>query len=326
MTVPKKTVTPSASKYPDLVITRVFDAPREQVWKAWTEPNQMAKWWGPHNFTNPVCEMDVRPQGAILIHMQGPEGPAFPMKGVFQEVVPPEKLVFTTQGLEDAKGGFGIETLSTVTFTEENGKTRLTLHVSIVKLAPEAAEALRGQKAGWNQSLDRLFGLLSESPEFVLTRVFDAPRERVWKAYSEVENLAAWWGPKELKMADIKLDFRPGGLFHYSMIAPEGFKMWGRFVYREIEAPERLSFVVSFSDEKGGVTRHPISPKWPAEVLSTLTFFEIQPGKTAIIMSGVPINATEEERKTFEAGRESMNQGFKGTLDQLADYLARPTH
>src|SRR5665213_806493 len=125
-----------------------------------------------------------------------------------------------------------------------------------------------------------------------------------------------------MKMLSVKLDFRSGGVFHYGMETPDGHQMWGRFVYQEIDAPERVSFIVSFSDEAGGITSHPMSATWPKEVLSVVTFFEVAPGKTALIMSGVPVNATEEEKKTFDAGRSSMNQGFKGTLDQLAEYLA----
>jgi len=314
---------PKASpELPKLILTRVFDAPRDLVWKAWTDPKQVAKWWGPHGFTNPVCELDTRPGGHILIHMQGPEGPAMPMQGRFEEVAPPEKLVFVTSALHDDKGHPGIETVNTVTLREQDGKTVLTLESFFKRAKPEFSMAVKGHKAGWSQSLDRLFALLSDSPEFLLTQVFDAPRELIWKVFSESDHLAKWWGPRGMKMFNVKLDFRPGGTFHYGMETPEGVRMWGKFVYREIDAPERLSFVVSFSDEKGGTTRHPMSPTWPQEVLSTLTFFEIQPGKTALIMSGVPVNASEEERRTFGAGSEMMRQGFKGTFDQLADYLA----
>ncbi len=80
-----------SAKKPDLVLTRVIDAPRERVWKAWTEPQQFAKWWGPHDFTCPVCEIDVRPGGKIYLHMKGPDGSPFsepmPMGGEFLEVV-----------------------------------------------------------------------------------------------------------------------------------------------------------------------------------------------------------------------------------------------
>lgn len=304
----------------ELVIKRVFDAPLEMVWKAWTDPKEMAKWWGPHMFSNPVCEMDVRPGGAILIHMKGLDTPAMPMKGKFIVVVKLEKLVFTTSAFHDKQGNPGIETMNTVTFTERNGRTTMKLESHFTKTKPELALAISGHKAGWSQSLDRLFALVTGSPEFVITRLFDAPRDLMWKVYSEAEHLRKWWGPKGFTMKSVNLDFRPGGVFHYGMQSPEGNTMWGKFVYREIDAPERLSFVVSFSDEKGGITRHPMSATWPLEVLSTITFFEVQ-GKTALIMSGVPINATEEERKTFDAGRESLKGGMKGTYDQLDEYL-----
>jgi uncharacterized protein YndB with AHSA1/START domain len=168
----------------------------------------------------------------------------------------------------------------------------------------------------------------SERKEFVITRVLDAPRELVWKAWTEPERMAQWWGPKGFTMLTNKLELRPGGIYHYCMRSPEGFAMWGKFVYRETIAPEKIVFINSFSDEKGNITRHPMSATWPLEVLNTLTFSEHealptgQAGKTTITLRGGPINATEEERKTFEAGYASMQQGFKGTFDQLDKFLA----
>src|SRR3954447_8984363 len=117
------------------------------------------------------------------------------------------------------------------------------------------------------------------------------------------------------------LDLRPGGVFHYGMRSPDGRAMWGRWVFRDVVAPERLVFVASFSDEAGGVTRHPFAPDWPLEVLSTLNFTE-HGGRTTLTMRGVPLNATATERQAFEAGHESMQKGWTGTLDQLAGYLA----
>jgi uncharacterized protein YndB with AHSA1/START domain len=158
--------------------------------------------------------------------------------------------------------------------------------------------------------------------EFVVTRVFDAPRRIVFDAWTKPEHLTHWWGPISFTMRDCKVDLRPGGVFQYGMQSPAGHEMWGKFVYREIVAPERLVFVVSFTDEAGNLTRHPMSPEWPLEVLSTLTFSEVE-GRTTLTMRAVPISATETERKTFEAGHGSMQQGWAGTLNQLADYLAK---
>jgi len=134
--------------------------------------------------------------------------------------------------------------------------------------------------------------------------------------------MAKWWGPKGFTMLVSKLDLRPGGMFLYGMKAPDGkTTMWGRLAYRAIEPPERLEFVVSFTDPDGNPVRHPMSDTWPLEVFNSATFTETD-GKTTLRVEGYPINATDEEIATFEAGRESMNKGFAGTLDQLAAYLA----
>ncbi len=140
----------------EVVIGRVFDAPRERVFAAWTDPKRMARWWGPHEFTNPVCELDPRPGGAILIHMRGPDGTVYPMTGTFQEVVPPERLSFTTNVLMDDAGTVLMEGLTIVTFAARGDQTELTVRASITKAAPEAAGAIEGMDEGWTQSLDRL--------------------------------------------------------------------------------------------------------------------------------------------------------------------------
>jgi uncharacterized protein YndB with AHSA1/START domain len=151
-----------AQNIDQLVITRVFDAPRELVFKAWTDARQMARWWGPERFTNPVCELDVRPGGSIRIDMRGPDGTVYPMGGVFREIVEPERLVFTATALFDEAGHPQLENLNTVTFEESNGKTKLTLHVRVLKATPAADMALAGMEPGWNQTLDRLARLATE--------------------------------------------------------------------------------------------------------------------------------------------------------------------
>lgn len=158
--------------------------------------------------------------------------------------------------------------------------------------------------------------------EFSITRVFAAPRELVWKAWTEAERLAKWWGPKGSTIRVLNLDVRPGGVFHYAMQFKPGHDMFGRFVFRELVRPERLSFVVSFSDANGAICRAPFSATWPLEVLNVVTFTE-QDGRTTLTLRGGPVDPTEEERRTFLGMFDSMQQGFGGTFDQLADYLAR---
>jgi len=138
-----------------LTLKRVFDAPRALVWKAWTDPKMMAHWFGPRGFTNPVCELDVRVGGALRIVMRGPDGNNYPMKGVFREVSPPERLVFTNIAI-DNDGKHLLEGETTVILAEKDGKTSLTLKTHAVGLVPFAPQMLAGMEAGWTQSIDKL--------------------------------------------------------------------------------------------------------------------------------------------------------------------------
>jgi len=145
----------SATAGGEVAITRVFDAPRELVFKAFTERERLMRWWGPRGFTTPLCELDVRPGGAIFLHMRAPDGTVYPMAGVYKEIVPPERLVFASMPL-DEKGNTIFEVLNTLTFSEQAGKTKLTLSARPVMVTPAAAQYLKGMEQGWNQSLDRL--------------------------------------------------------------------------------------------------------------------------------------------------------------------------
>lgn len=157
---------------------------------------------------------------------------------------------------------------------------------------------------------------------FVIAREFSAPRALVWDAFTKPEHLKHWWGPKGFLPATAKMDLRVGGMFLYELRSPNGQAMWGRWIFREIVAPERIVCVSSFSDEKGGVTRHSMAPEWPLETLSTMSFAATK-GGTLVTVRWEPLNATEREREIFRAGFESMTGGWTGTLNQLEDYLAR---
>jgi uncharacterized protein YndB with AHSA1/START domain len=159
--------------------------------------------------------------------------------------------------------------------------------------------------------------------DFVMSRVFDVPRDLLWKCFTEPERMKQWWGPKGFKVLSVKMDLRPGGSYHYGMQSPGGHAMWGKFVFREVVPQERLVFINSFSDEKGGITRHPGNENWPLELLSSFTFEDMPDGKTKFTVRWAPHNANEEERKSFDTNRDSMRQGWGGTMDKLEAYLTR---
>ena len=163
---------------------------------------------------------------------------------------------------------------------------------------------------------------ITAGQDFVITRILNAPREKVWRAWTEREHLVLWFGPKGSTISHAALDFRPGGTFHYAMRSTDGTEMWGKWTFREIVAPQKLVLVSSFSDAKGGLTPAPMIDNWPLETLSTTTFEE-HDGKTKITLRWAPLNATESQRQTFAKMHDSMQQGWGGTFEQLSVYLAK---
>ncbi len=155
MAPPTSESTTSAER--QLLLTRVIDAPRALVFRAWTEPEHMVRWWGPKGFTTPSCTMDVRPGGAWRICMRGPDGVEHWARGVYREVVAPERLV-TTWAWEEADGSAGRETVLTVTLEERGTGTVLTLHHGLFGDAVEC----ENHRDGWTQILERLAGVMEE--------------------------------------------------------------------------------------------------------------------------------------------------------------------
>jgi len=143
-----------------LVITRVFDAPRDLVFKAWTKPEHLMRWWGPRGFTMTLCDMDPRPGGAYRFHMRSPEGTEHRSHGVIREIVEPERLVVTGSWV-DAQGVPGHETTLSVSFADHGeGQTMLTLHQAVF----ESVTARDSHRGGWGSALECLADYLAEAP------------------------------------------------------------------------------------------------------------------------------------------------------------------
>jgi uncharacterized protein YndB with AHSA1/START domain len=162
----------------------------------------------------------------------------------------------------------------------------------------------------------------AEDEVFKLSRTFDASVPLIWDVWTKAGHLAEWFGPAGMKLVVKSLDLRVGGTFLYGMQMPTGVTMWGKWVFREISAPHKLAYVVSFCNEAGQPVRHPMAPLWPLEVLAIQTL-EQKDGKTAFESRSFPINATPEERAIFKAGHAGMQMGFGGTFKQLETYLAK---
>jgi len=163
------TTSPVASDR-DFLISRIIDAPRAQVFKAWTDPAVLALWFGPKTFTTSECELDVRPGGAHRVVMRGVDGVEYPLKGFYREVVVPERLIMTLDtsehpaewqdlvkpNREEGENNPVGEMLQTVSFDEEGGKTRLTIRTRFKSVAIRDSMLKIGMNEGWTESLERL--------------------------------------------------------------------------------------------------------------------------------------------------------------------------
>jgi len=283
----------------------VFDAPRELVFKAWTEPEHLKQWWGPRGFTNPVCDVDLRLGGAWRIVMRGPDGAEYPCQGIYREIVPPERLVFTNIAL-DMAGNHLAEGLTTVSLADHGGKTQLTLQTRMAGLVSYAAKMLEGMEAGWSQSLERLAGALVMLPatadrEIVATRVFDAPRNLVFQTWTDPKHISNWWGPRGFTTTTLEMDVRPGGVWRHVMHGPDGRDYPNEIKFLEVVKPDRL------------VYDHVSEPRFQ----TTVTFAE-HAGKTKVTARMLFESAALRNKVAAE---HHAVEGLHQTLERLAEQV-----
>ncbi|HTF05509.1 MAG TPA: SRPBCC domain-containing protein [Bacteroidia bacterium] len=159
--ITKNTVATNEGGTRELIIERTYNAPREMVFNAWTDPVQFAKWWGPKDWTNPECELDARPGGKIHVMMTGPDGNGHPMGGTFHEISRYDRIVLATTAFKDEQGEYMIQNMITIKFEDLGGKTKLTVHTIVQKAHESIQFALAGMHMGWDQSLDKLESLFA---------------------------------------------------------------------------------------------------------------------------------------------------------------------
>lgn len=279
---------------------------------------------GPRGFTTKIEKVDFRVGGVWKHIMRGPDGVNYPNASIFKEIVPHERITYAHGGGREE--GPGATFVATWTFeTVEGDKTRLTGRLVFPsKEARDFVVKEFGAIEGGKQTLERAseYVAFMQSKPFVLTREFKVPRATLWRAWTERECLIQWFGPKDLAITQATMDFRPGGLFHYCMRAPDGPERWGRFAYREIVPQTRLLWVNSFADQDGAIIAPPFPGMvWPREMLTEVSFTE-NAGKTTVTVKSLSVDATNEERNTFDRNHDSMRQGWGGTMQKLEDYLA----
>jgi uncharacterized protein YndB with AHSA1/START domain len=309
----------------ELTITRIFDVPRELVWKAWVEPERIKKWWGPQYFTAPFIKNDVRVGGKYLYSMRGPDGKDYWSTGIYREIVPLERLV-VTDSFSDKKGkvvpashygltgDFPLELLVTVTFEAIGNKTKMILrHEGI----PEGQMKDLTQ-AGWSGSFDKLAESIVPSdhtriiaepgkPEVVVTREVYAPRYQVFRAHTDPALVPEWWGAARFTTVIDKMDAKPGGLWRLAERDAAGaIKYAFHGVYHDIVSPERIVSTFEYEGAPGRVS------------LKTTKFDEI--GGRTKITSRTVFQTVEDRDEALKAG---MEECILEGMDRLTELLGK---
>lgn len=318
---------PEVAAANEIVITRVFAAPRAMVWGALAGPWQVGQWWGPKGFTTTMQEMDLRPSGKWRLVMHGPDGTNYPNEMTVTDVVPLQRI-----GLEVTGGREGAPRLhfhQTMTFNDEAGGTRFTIRITFAT-AEERGRNVRdyGSIEGGKQMMERLGAYLAErgahpleklageaaNHELRITRIFNAPRELVWRAWTDPEMAKQWKGPKPFPAFHVELGSKPGdrwrvglrGLRPGSDIATE---IWQHGIIREIVPPELL--VYTFAWENRGSVGLPEDGD-PHETVITVRLEE-HAGKTTLHFHQA-FFATAAER-------DGHNGGWSSSLERLEEFI-----
>ena len=312
------------SKSNVISLTRVYDAPLQAVWEAWTNPEEVAQWWGPRGFTLTTHSHDLRTGGHWHYTMHGPDGTDYENTTQYLEVVPAQRMVYDHGGHTDRPPLFRVTAL----FTERNGRTQLDMSMAFA--TPEIAEESRGfiRKAGGEGTWDRLAEYLGKriagKEQFFIARSFDAAIDRVYDMWTDPAHLSQWLPPTGATMRFLRQEPKVGGTSFYAMTFANGPTIYGRVKYLALDRPGRIVYAQQFCDENEKVIRAPFFKDWPETMLTTVELAAEAPDRTRVTVRWEPQGATQADIAEFVRQRSGMTGGWTGSFDKLEAVLHDP--
>lgn len=294
----------------EVVITRMVRAPRERVWEAFTDPKQAGKWWGPKGFTVTTDIHEFRVGGRWEYTMHGPDGTDYLNKMVYKEISKYERIVYAHGGHEKGKEDApfaGFE--ASWTFEARGDKTHIVGRM-VFPTKDDREKVVKYYKAidGGHQHLDCLIEFLGAKPvfEIALDRLIDAPREKVWAAWTEPDQLKQWFAPKPMQFVVKRLDLRTGGPFEMAMCGPDGKEFPIKGTYDLVIPQVVLASSGDFSKDPNGQ-------------VSRMLSFEEEDGRTRLRIRHIFFAVTP----IIEQAIQGAQQGWAMTLDQLGEFLKK---
>lgn len=298
----------------EIVVTRDFKAPRELIFQLWTDPVHLSNWWGPYGFTTVTHERDLRPGGLWRFTMHGPDGRAYANTVSYVEVDEPERLVYDHRGHE---AGSTVHFRAIVTFESLGDSTRVTLRSVFPTLDDYNVALSFGAIAGAHQTLDRFHRVVDstlihrELYDLNITRIFNAPRELVFEAFTNPEHLKQWTGPRAFTSTHYESDLRPGGKWRACIRQhtecngrTDLGELWQGGVFKEIVPPERL--VYTFAWEHQGLPSR--------ETLITIHLIALDEKRTQMDFHQAFFDDINQ--------RDGHNTGWNSSFDKLNEFVS----
>ena len=296
----------------EIVMIRIFDAPRDLVFEAMTKAQHVKRWWGPCRLTAELCEIDFRVGGAWRYVLRTPDGKKVEFTGMYQEIAPPERFVYTERYVEPNLGN--PEWQTTVTLEDLGGKTKLRSRLLHPTKEQRDGHVGAGMESGAAETFDRLNELVVAQATMMersieIVRIFDAPRELVYQAWTKPEHMTQWWGPKVFTNHSCQLDVRPGGHWQIVMRAPDGTDYGCKGVYTEVKPLERLVFTNDAVDQ---------NDKPLLKGFTTVTFAEHEGDKTKLTLQTRAEGLVDFAPQMLKG----MDQGWSQSFDKLATHVS----
>ena len=309
------------AKENEIHLSRVYDAPVQVVWDAWTDPAQAAKWWGPRGFTLTTHSKELRVGGIWHYTMHGPDGTDYPNKALYHEVEECRKLVYDHGATDEQKPLFRV----TVVFEDLGDRTGMEMTMAFA--TPEQAAQSRKmiKDAGGTTTWDRLAEYLEQERSgtqiFVINRSFSTPVSSLFRMWHDPDQFSWWLGPAESTMSFLEDEVEKGKTATYRMSDDSGLVMLGKIQYSKIDAPDFLEYVQWFCDESGNLAKHPHVPHWPDKIWTRVLFTSEGEDSRATVIWQPYGGASSQEIQAFVNLRIGMNQGWSEAFDKLENCL-----
>lgn len=314
----------------ELLVTHRFNAPIDLVYRIYTDPKYIPEWWGPRDLITTVDKMEVKPGGIWRYIQRDKQNNTFAFHGVYHSLEPNKRIISTFEW----EGVPGHVIFVTTDFAEKDGITTIMQQDLFQSIEDRDGMIQTGMEKGMREGDERFNELLerlrstqplgeklahqpSDEGNITITRIFNAPPERVWQEWTNPDLYMCWWGPKDYYAPFAQFDLHVGGRYLSSMRGPDGKDVWSTGVYKEIIEPRRIVMSDSFADEKGNIvpaTYYGMGNDFPDELEVEVTLEDIG-GQTRLTLEhcGLPTGAILEQAR----------EGWNESLDKLSECLQR---